>query len=250
MGSQALQFNVPSQARGGRGAVARRAVHDVGTYPRCRRIVAARAAKAGSAPSKPAEQSGAGSKRRIIMLRHAQADADAQVERDFDRPLSVVGKENAAKLAKNLLDKGRPWAPELVLASDSVRSRQTIEELCEANAALKAAAQRSYGSLYTAAAMDGVTLEHIKELVVQEAEDSVACVLCVGHNRGWEEAASGLAGRKVRLENAWAALLETATAAETWADAFAGRWALVGIVGPDREIDVEPAGPTAAFPAM
>ncbi len=34
------------------------------------------------------------------------------------------------------------------------------------------------------------------------------CVLCLGHNRGWQEAASALTDRTVRLGSAHAALLQ------------------------------------------
>ncbi len=57
-----------------------------------------------------------------------------------------------------------------------------------------AAPQHKYfASLYAVAALDGQTKRHIAECIVGAAADSVACVMCVGHNKGWEEAATALA---------------------------------------------------------
>ena len=73
----------------------------------------------------------------------------------------------------------------------------------------------------------------LQAVVSSEAAPSQACVLCLGHNRGWEEAASELAGRAVRLGNSHAALLLGAGA--SWAAAFeppVARWELVGVLAP------------------
>ena len=64
---------------------------------------------------------------------------------------------------------------------------------------------------------------------------SAACdtVMCVGHNRGWEEAASELSGTPVELKTANACVLE-ARGADDWAAALAdgGAWSLRGVVTP------------------
>ena len=51
-----------------------------------------------------------------------------------------------------------------------------------------------------------------------DAADTCTTVYLLGHNRGWEEAASALTGRAVQLKAASAALLEAHAA--TWRDAF------------------------------
>lgn len=53
--------------------------------------------------------------------------------------------------------------------------------------------QHFLGSLYTTAALDGQTRGHLSELVAAEAASSHSCCLCLGHNKGWEEAASSFA---------------------------------------------------------
>ncbi len=59
--------------------------------------------------------------------------------------------------------------------------------------------------------------------------------MCVGHNKGWEEAASSFARTAVRLSTASAALFETAAASSSsWEDAIAAEdeWRLVQVVTP------------------
>lgn len=44
------------------------------------------------------------------------------------------------------------------------------------------------GSLYTVAALDGQTKTHLEETIRSLASDAKHfCVMCVGHNKGWEE---------------------------------------------------------------
>ena len=50
------------------------------------------------------------------------------------------------------------------------------------------------GSFYTIAALDGMTRKHLQNVIVDACRQSVhECVLCLGHNKGWEEAASSFA---------------------------------------------------------
>ena len=52
------------------------------------------------------------------------------------------------------------------------------------------------GDLYTIAATDGQTRTHLAQLIVEETSRVRSCtVLCLGHNRGWEECASSFAVR-------------------------------------------------------
>jgi hypothetical protein len=50
------------------------------------------------------------------------------------------------------------------------------------------------GSLYTVAALDGQTKHHLEETIRSMANDAQNfCVMCVGHNKGWEEVSSAAA---------------------------------------------------------
>ncbi|KAG2433041.1 hypothetical protein HXX76_008768 [Chlamydomonas incerta] len=105
--------------------------------------------------------------------------------------------------------KERGWTPDLVLASNSKRTKQTLDEMAEVMHELADVDAHYYGSLYTVAALDGQTRDHIVECLLEVCDDARnRVVMCVGHNKGWEEAASQLAGQAVKLRTASAALLQ------------------------------------------
>jgi polyadenylate-binding protein len=172
-------------------------------------------------------------------MRHADsADASPPEVIDHGRPITPAGAAAAASVARALAARG--WLPDLVVASDSVRTRETLAAMVGAVPAVGAARARFAGRLYTAAAADGATAAALAaELEAAGADDgdgggaAARTVLAVGHNRGWEEAASALAGRAVRLETATAALFEAAAAGDGgWPAAVAGGdgWEFVGVV--------------------
>lgn len=61
---------------------------------------------------------------------------------------------------------------------------------------------------------------------------------CMGHNRGWEEAASMFSGTSIELKTCNAALLEAT--GKSWEEAFSlagfGGWKLQGIVKPNSNL--------------
>jgi hypothetical protein len=71
-------------------------------------------------------------------------------------------------------------------------------------------------------------------------DDCDHVVMCVGHNRGWEEAASSFAGRHVSLQTSCTALLRTE--APTWHAAMDAeqRWVCVGVVRPEQGLQKLP----------
>jgi phosphohistidine phosphatase SixA len=71
--------------------------------------------------------------RRLILLRHADSESSAQL-RDYDRPISQQGRREAAAVAKQLCDLG--WVPDLIIASNSRRTKQTLDTMAEAAAEL------------------------------------------------------------------------------------------------------------------
>ncbi|KAG2448681.1 hypothetical protein HYH02_006038 [Chlamydomonas schloesseri] len=113
--------------------------------------------------------------------------------------------------------KERGWTPDLVLASNSKRTKQTLDEMAEVMHELADVDAHYYGSLYTVAALDGQTRDHILECLLEVCDDAKnRVIMCVGHNKGWEEAASQLAGQAVKLRTASAALLQCY--APSWKD--------------------------------
>lgn len=189
-----------------------------------------------------------GALRRVILLRHADSESPAGL-RDIDRPISAEGKKQAAETARILKSMG--WVPDVVLASNAKRTRQTLDEMTSVIEGLGAVDAHLYGSLYTVAALDGQTRQHIEECILEVVDDKRNhCVAVVGHNKGMEEAASSFAGAAVKLKTASAALLQCV--AESWSDVLGThtaelkkgakdedwashqgvKWELVGVIGP------------------
>ena len=99
---------------------------------------------------------------------------------------------------------------------------------------------RFISSLYVAAALDGETARHMAEVGVRElgemavaARAAVRVLWLIGHNKGWEEAASELSGQPVKLSTASAAVLEPRDDAPSvsWSEALgSAKWKLAGTV--------------------
>ncbi|KAG4948922.1 hypothetical protein JHK86_042161 [Glycine max] len=146
--------------------------------------------------------------RRLILLRHAKSSWDNRSLRDHDRPLSKSGKEDAVRVSRRLQQLG--WIPELILSSDAARTKETLKIMQEQVQELVEAEVHFVSSFYSIAAMDGQTAEHLQKIICRYSRDEILTIMCMGHNRGWEEAASMFSGATVELKTCNAALLETA----------------------------------------
>ncbi|XP_004486399.1 uncharacterized protein At3g52155, chloroplastic [Cicer arietinum] len=170
--------------------------------------------------------------RRLILLRHADSSWEHPSLRDHDRPLSKSGKEDAVKVSLKIQQLG--WIPELILSSDAARTKETLKIMQEQVKELLEAEVHFVSSFYSIAAMDGQTAEHLQNVICRYSRDEILTVMCMGHNKGWEEAASMFCGASVELKTCNAALLETA--GKSWNEAFAtagfGGWKLQGILKP------------------
>ncbi|XP_049392016.1 uncharacterized protein At3g52155, chloroplastic [Solanum stenotomum] len=174
--------------------------------------------------------------RRLILLRHAKSSWENRSIRDHDRPLSRSGQLDAIKVSQNLLKLG--WIPQLILSSDALRTRETLKIMQEQVQAFLEAEVHFISSFYSVAAMDGQTTEHLRQAICKYSRDEILTVMCMGHNRGWEEAASVLSGVTVELKTCNAALLEAT--GKSWEEAFSlagpGGWKLQGLVKPDTAV--------------
>jgi phosphohistidine phosphatase SixA len=56
----------------------------------------------------------------------------------------------------------RGWIPDVVLASNAKRTRQTLEQMTGVMTDLSAVDSHLFGSLYTVNALDGQTRQHIE----------------------------------------------------------------------------------------
>lgn len=169
-------------------------------------------------------------RRRIILLRHADSESSSKL-RDYDRPISSQGKREATSIAKRLCELG--WVPDLIIASNSKRTKQTLDIMAEAASELSTVDAHFLGSLYTVAALDGQTKHHLEETIRSVACDAKNfCIMCVGHNKGWEEASTAFAKQPVRLGTASAALFEVFGG--SWEDVTGPEtsWTLVQVVTP------------------
>ncbi|KAL0738261.1 hypothetical protein Bca4012_014471 [Brassica carinata] len=176
--------------------------------------------------------------RRLILLRHAHSSWDHLSLKDHDRPLTKTGQADAAKVAQILSSLG--WLPQLILSSDATRTRETLKSMQAQVDGFMEANVHFIPSFYSIAAMDGQTAEHIQQIISKYSTPDITTVMCMGHNKGWEEAASMLSGASVKLKTCNAALLHAF--GNSWDDAFAlagpGGWKLEGIVAPDSSICV------------
>ena len=64
------------------------------------------------------------------------------------------------QVAEKLAERG--WLPDLIVSSDSTRTKQTLETMADAHPAFAAADTLLRGSLYTVAALDGQTRKHLQ----------------------------------------------------------------------------------------
>lgn len=144
--------------------------------------------------------------RRLILLRHARSSRQKLSLRDHDRPLSKDGKVDAIKIAHKLQELS--WIPELILSSDAKRTRETLKLMQEQVSGFSEAEVHFISSFYSIAAMDGQTAEHLQQVICNYSRDEIVTVMCMGHNKGWEEAASMFSGSSIKLKTCNAALLE------------------------------------------
>lgn len=85
--------------------------------------------QAATSPARAGPGHASGTLRRLVLLRHADSDQTTAGVRDHDRPISAHGRAQAASVAKQLKELG--WTPDLVLASNSKRTKQTLDEMAE-----------------------------------------------------------------------------------------------------------------------
>ena len=102
----------------------------------------------------------------------SSASTAATTTRDHDRPITEAGVAAAKACARALRDSG--WLPDLVLASDALRSRQTLDAMREeVPELLQGVRVRFAGALYAAAAMDDNQTARALAATLEEALSSV-----------------------------------------------------------------------------
>jgi phosphohistidine phosphatase len=119
---------------------------------------------------------------RLLLFRHAKTAREAGGG-DHDRPLTKRGEDDAKRIGRYLTDE--QFLPDLVIASDSRRTRQTLE------IALQAANQHPLTRLERAVYLaEPHTLFHL----VRRTPGDVRSLMMIGHNPGMADLAILLTG--------------------------------------------------------
>ncbi len=152
------------------------------------------------------------SAKRLFLLRHAMASSDFSGT-DKERPLTPQGKEDAKALGKFMLH--RSYMPELILCSNALRTRQTLESLNH-HVGIENIDLRDV--LYS-----GSTGDYLYE--VQQVKDAYNNILLIAHNPSISElvrllAAQGQESIIARLSDGYApaTLSVIECACDKWAD--------------------------------
>jgi len=162
---------------------------------------------------------------RLIVMRHAKSSWNSDAPTDHRRPLNKRGRRDAPRIGERLRQLG--WLPDLVLSSDSTRTRQTWQGLASALG-------------------DDIEVEFTRELyhgghhalmeAIAAVPTSVRTLLVLGHNPSWEEAVEWLTGEDTPMTTANAALLWSDV--QEWGNSVSrpNRWTLEQVLRP-KELD-------------
>lgn len=160
--------------------------------------------------------------RTLILMRHAKSSWDNAALSDHERPLNQRGRREAPVTGQRITSIG--LSPEVVLSSDSTRTRETWDELCHLFPHLEPVFVHA---LYLGG------LEDIRRAIYAQP-DSVGSILCIGHNPGFSLTAGWLSGGHVMLKTSNAAILTSD--APSWLGSFErGAWSLTGHITPKTD---------------
>ena len=125
--------------------------------------------------------------RRLLMLRHAKSDWDADYGEDHDRPLACRGRKAAQAMGRFMAL--THLVPELAISSSAVRALTTLKLAMQAGG--WGCPVESTPRLYGAGAK-----EVLDVLAERSGEESI---LIVGHQPTWGEVTHMLTGASVRM---------------------------------------------------
>lgn len=135
--------------------------------------------------------------RHLLVMRHAKSSWKSDAPSDHARPLNKRGRKAAPLMAAELREMDIP--PEMVIASDALRSRETWARC--APELPPPAFVRFTPELYFA------RFEGVLEALAA-APDEHRVLLTIGHNPGWERLVGWLSGEVVVMKTANIAVLE------------------------------------------
>ncbi|MDX1450514.1 MAG: histidine phosphatase family protein [Acidimicrobiia bacterium] len=156
--------------------------------------------------------------KRLVLLRHAKSDWDADYGADHDRPLNDRGVRSAEAMGRFLAEVGQ--VPDTVISSTAVRARTTAE--------LAIAAGGWNRSIRTDERIYGGSAGDIL-LLVQDLPDDLETAMLVGHNPTWEMLAGALiGGGSIQMKTATAAAVDFMS--RHWRNVSPGRGTLAWLV--------------------
>ena len=164
-------------------------------------------------------------KRRLILMRHAEAAGGRLVTTDRVRPLTEHGRDQAGRVAKQLED--AQWLPEQVFVSTARRTQETwacMHDRLEQTEGMAGIARQIAPGFY------GGRVQDVLLFLGSSAE--ARTVLALGHNPIWSQLVATLSGQPIFLEPANAVLLERPMV--PWAEAMAveGSWSVSAVLTP------------------
>jgi phosphohistidine phosphatase len=152
--------------------------------------------------------------KRLLVLRHAKAERDSATGRDFDRPLSRRGWNDAADVGRAMSD--RRLRPDAIIASPAQRVVETLAALADGYGSVEPVYDQRIYNASPETLLD----------VVRQADDRARTLLLVGHNPGLQLLLLDLTrdddrGLRARIEESFptAALAAVDIASSSWADA-------------------------------
>ncbi len=159
--------------------------------------------------------------RRLILMRHAKSSWDSMAMSDHQRPLNKRGKRDAPRMAQELVR--RAWVPDVVVASDSVRTTETWNLMAPHMG--KRIAAYFEASLYAAGKWSF-------RKALRGVPDEVGTVLILAHNPGCESALTWFSGLSEIITTANCVLLEAD--GNTWDEVAAepGLFELIEVLRP------------------
>lgn len=156
--------------------------------------------------------------RQLLLLRHAKSSWDDPKLPDHARPLNARGRQNAATMRRVLHTHG--LVPDLVLVSSARRTLQTMQNV------------GPFDPATPVMPLDALYLANVPQLLqtLHAVEESVRCVLLIGHNPGLHELAMQLAGAHAmaQLQPAMERLAEGFPTSALAEFSLAGPWWSVG----------------------
>ena len=155
---------------------------------------------------------------RLILMRHAKSSWKSDAKSDHARPLNKRGKRDAPLMGAWL--KELSWSPEMVLSSDSRRTKETYDGMSQ------------YFNSPTVFWMSNFYHGGISNIrsALMLAETLPETVMLLGHNPGWEMTLTWLSGSDETMTTGNAALLKS----DNWNIGLSnrGNWTLESLLRP------------------